>query len=143
MKLNATIHLTLTPAVLVLVACAPQTHEEDHSTAEQQAAAGPIAELAATDTGDAAMTDKATQTLKTAFETHKDNASHKERVIITFSDEAGDAELSSLAGVEVLNRMQNLPMAVAVIDARGLQSLEANPAIKRIEPDGEMHAQTE
>ena len=65
---------------------------------------------------------------------------HRERVIITLTETGKSMDISTMDGVTVISRMQNLPVVVAEIDAKGLTSLADNPAIERVEPDGEMRA---
>lgn len=77
--------------------------------------------------------------LAAAFERNQQQSDYTQRVIITL-EENSSADVSAMQGVNVLNRMQSMPIIVAEIDANGLKALADSPAIKRVEPDGEMQA---
>lgn len=77
--------------------------------------------------------------LAAAFERNQDQDDYTQRVIITL-EESSSADISAMQGVNVVNQMQSMPIIVAEIDANGLKALAENPAIKRVEPDGEMQA---
>lgn len=77
--------------------------------------------------------------LAAAFEQNQQQSDYTQRVIITL-EKNSSADVSAMQGVSVVNRMQSMPIIVAEIDANGLKALADNPAIKRVEPDGEMQA---
>ncbi len=77
--------------------------------------------------------------LTAAFEQNEQDSDYKQRVIITL-EENSSADVSAMQGVNIVNRMQSMPIIVAEIDANGLKALANDPAIKRVEPDGEMQA---
>lgn len=86
------------------------------------------------------MGAKISEDLAAAFSREGVSETHRERVIITLNDKAAADAMAETAGIKVINRMQSLPMIVAEIDASGLSTLASDPAIQRVEPDGEMRA---
>ena len=86
------------------------------------------------------MATNISEDLSAAFNREGIPETHRERVIITLSETGMSMDMSTIAGVTVINRMQNVPVVVAEIDATGLAALADNPAIERVEPDGEMRA---
>lgn len=86
------------------------------------------------------MSEAISPELVTAFE---QNEGLTQQVIITLDNQSAMATLDTLEGVKVVNAMRNTPIVIAEINAMGLKALSDNPAIKRVEPDGEMRALTE
>ncbi len=86
------------------------------------------------------MATNISEDLSAAFNREGIPETHRERVIITLSETGKSLDMSTMAGVTVINRMQNVPVVVAEIDATGLEALADNPAIERVEHDGEMRA---
>lgn len=83
------------------------------------------------------MTDKIAPPLRDAFETHRSAPDHVERVIVTLAKGADPAVLQA-EGVSIVSRMENLPIVIATIDAKGLEALSKAEGIERVEPDGTM-----
>lgn len=86
---------------------------------------------------DGAMNASISPDLVNAF---AQNEGLTQQVIITLENRSAMATLEAAEGVKVLNAMQSTPIVIAEIDATGLKALSDNPAIKRVEPDGEMRA---
>jgi hypothetical protein len=89
---------------------------------------------------DAAMPVSISPDLATDFRRHEGEDGHVRQVVITLDDAGAADAVEALEGVEVVNRMNNAPILVARIDAAGLKALSTSPAVKRVEPDGEMRA---
>ncbi len=91
------------------------------------------------DTKEGTMPASISPELAAVFERNEQDSEYKQRVIITL-EENSSADVSAMQGVKIVNRMQSMPIIVAEIDANGLKALANDPAIKRVEPDGEMQA---
>jgi len=93
------------------------------------------------DKKDAAMNASISPDLVAAFERSEEPDNFTRRVIITLEESSAAATLKSVQGVKVLNTMQSAPIVIAEVNALGLKGLSENPAITRVEADGEMQAQ--
>lgn len=87
------------------------------------------------------MTASISPDLFATFEQGEEDSAITQRVIITLNEASGATALNAMQGVKVLNTMQGAPIVIAEVNARGLKALSENPAIKRVEADGEMRAQ--
>lgn len=71
------------------------------------------------------------------FEAHKDDATHEVQIIISMKESATRPELKG-GGITIVSEMENMPIIVAKVTAKGLLLLSERDDIIRIEPDGEM-----
>ena len=64
---------------------------------------------------------------------------HREQVIVTLRRDADVSKLETM-GMEISNRMGNLPIVCGTIDANAFKAISGWDGIERIEPDSEMRA---
>jgi len=98
-------------------------------------------EVSKEDAKDSAMTASISPDLLATFEQGEEDSAIAQRVIITLNETSGAHTLNAVQGVKVINTMQGAPIVIAEVNAQGLKALSENPAIERVEPDGEMRAQ--